>query len=127
MAVTLLGNIAAGQQGIVSAELGCNVEKITITVKPEINQKYPRIDGQTAGKVVGDPEGTLSITGETLDITTASSLFVIGAITAFVPVNSTNFFGRSAGGWYFNSGTMDIDRSTLRKFTAEFDSNYNLA
>ncbi len=127
MAIALLGNIAAGSQGVPSAELGCNIEKITITVKPEINQKYPRIDGQIAGKVVGDPEGTLSMSGETLDITTASSLFVIGAITAFVPVNSTNFFGRSAGGWYFESGTMDIDRSTLRKFSAEFSSNFNFA
>ncbi len=127
MAVTLLGNIAAGQQGIVSAELGCNVEKITITVKPEIKQKYPRIDGQIAGMVVGDPERTVSFSGETLDITTASSMFVIGAITAFVPANSMSAFGATQGGLYFDSGTFDIDRSTLRKFTAEFSSNWNLA
>ncbi len=126
MAIALLGNIAAGSQGVPSAELGCNIEKIAITVKPEINQKYPGIDGQIRGKVVGDPEGTLSMSGETLDITTASSLFVIGAITAFVPVNSTNFFGRSAGGWYFMTGTIDIDRSVLRKFSVEFDSNFNM-
>lgn len=125
--ITLLGNIAAGSQGVPSAELGCNIEKITITVKPEIKQKYPRIDGQIAGMVVGDPEGTMSMSGETLDITTASSQFVIGAVTAFVPVNSTNFYGRSQGGWYFDSGTIDIDRSTLRKFSTEFSSNYNLA
>ncbi len=127
MATTLIGNIAAGSQGVPSAELGANIEKITITVKPEINAKYPGIDGQIRGKVVGDPEGTLSMSGETLDITTASSLFVIGAITAFVPVNSTTFFGRTQGGWYFMTGTIDIDRGTLRKFSVEFDSNYNLA
>lgn len=127
MAIALLGNIAAGSQGVPSAELGCNVEKITITVKPEIKQKYPRIDGQIAGMVVGDPERTVSFSGETLDTTTASSLFVIGAITAFSPVNSMNVFGASQGGLYFDSGTIDIDRSTLRKFTAEFSSNWNLS
>ncbi len=126
MAVQLVF-FASGLWGIASEELGLNCSKFSLTVTPEINEWIPGINGQARGKVVGDPQGELDIEGETLDITTASSLFVHNFYTAFVPVNLTAFFGRSAGGFYRDSGTIDLERNGLRKVTAKYSSRFGVA
>ena len=111
--------------GIASAELGINCAKLSLEVQPEINEWVPNIDNQARGKVVGDPMGKLSIEGEITDITAGALAAVVQ--TAFVPVNSMTFFGRSAGGFYFDRGTIDRERGILRKMTAEFSSRFNVA
>lgn len=128
MAVTIIG-FAGSLWGIPtgSPELGCNVEDFSVEVKPEINEMIPGLDGQCRGLVIGDPEGDLKMSGETQDITTASSVFVATFIAAFVPVNVTAFWGRSAGGWYLQKGTIDRKRKALRKFHVELKSWFNLA
>jgi hypothetical protein len=126
MAVQLV-SFTNGVWGIASEELGINCSKFSVTVSPEINEWIPGINGQARGKVVGDPQGELDIEGETLDITTVSSLFVHNFYTAFVPVNSTTYFGRSAGGFYRDTATVDNERNGLKKVTAKYSSRFAVA
>lgn len=126
MAVQLV-SFANGAWGIASQELGFNCAKFSVTVAPEINEWIPNIDGQSRGKVVGDPMGELDLEGETMDLTTASGIGVATFVAAFVPVNSTNYFGRSAGGWYLDTGTVDRERNGLRKLSAKLSSRFNVA
>lgn len=123
MAVSLV-NLSGFVWGISSAETGVNCESFNLTVKPEINEWVPGIDGQARGKVVGDPEGDLTIEGEY-----SGSTGVLAAVftTAFVPVNSATYFGRSAGGFYLEEGTITNSRSALRKVSAKFASRFNVA
>lgn len=128
MAVTVTGFTGA-VWGIPtgSPELGFNCEQFAVTVQPEIDEPIHGLDGQVRGFVSGDPMGELKMSGETQDITTASSIFVVGFVTAFSPVNTTNYFGRSSGGWYLKKGTITRDRKKLRHVEAELKAFYNLA
>ena len=128
MAVTVTGFTGA-VWGIPtgSPELGFNCETFVMTVQPEIDEPISGQDGQTRGFVSGDPMGELKMSGETQDITTASSIFVTNFVTAFVPVNVTSYFGRSAGGLYLKKGTITRDRKKLRHVEVELKSYFNLA
>lgn len=123
MAVTLV-NLSGFVWGIASDETGINCETFTLQVQPEINEWVPGINGQARGKVVGDPMGELTIEGEY-----AGSTGVLAAVftTAFVPTNSVTFFGRSAGGFYLDEGTVTQSRSALRKVSTKFSSRFAVA
>jgi hypothetical protein len=108
----------------VTAETGINCESFKVSVKPEINEWVPGVDGQATGKVVGDPEGTLTISGEVKG-STGIMAAVVG--TPVVPANSTTYFGRSAGGWYLDEGSVENMRSGLQKMDATFSSKFNVA
>ena len=86
-----------------------------------------RIDGQVDGGAIGDPMGDLKMSGEALDLTTASNVTLVNAYTAFVPVNSTNYFGRSQGGWYLKSGEIKFDRGGWATIDTSHTSHFNLA
>lgn len=128
MAVQLV-SFTNGVWGIAADELGINCAKLSVTYSPEINEWIPGINGQARGKVVGDPQGEMDIEGETLDVTTASSLFVHNFYTAFVPVNAAllALFGRSAGGWYRDTATVDLERNGLKKVSAKYSSRFAVA
>lgn len=123
MSVQLV-NLSGFSWGITSDELGINCAKLTLEVEPEINEWVPGIQGQARGKVVGDPMGKLAMEGEITDVSVGAMAAVVQ--TAFVPVNPMNFFGRSAGGFYFDRGTVDRERGILRKMTADFSSRFNV-
>lgn len=120
----VLVNLEGFQRGIDEDEVGINCEKFTVEVEPEINEWLPGITGQARGKAVGDPMGKLSIEGE---IYAATGVMASVAQTAFVPVNTTTYFGRSAGGWYLDRGTVDADRSGWKKVSTEHSSRFNVA
>ena len=123
MSVALV-NLSGFVWGVPSAETGINCESFKVEVEPEVNEWVPGIDGQATGKVVGDPMGKLDITGEY-----KGSTGVLAAVfgTAFVPTNSTTYFGRSAGGWYLDRGSVENMRSGLKKVDTSFSSRFNVA
>lgn len=125
MALTLIPSNLGLQRGFNgNAELGINAESFKLTVTPEIDDYLPGIDGQAICNAIGDPMGELEIDGEY-----RSSAGVIAAsfIAAFVPVNSTTYWGRSAGGFYLKSGELSIGRSEWKKVATKFSSRFNIA
>lgn len=123
MAVTLV-NLSGFVWSIASAETGLNCAKFDVEVEPEINEWVPNIDGQARGKVVGDPMGKLSIEGEISS--TNTGLMAATFTTAFIPVNSANYFGRTQGGWYSDRLKISLERGVLVKASGEFTSHYNV-
>jgi hypothetical protein len=117
-------NLTGYQRGIEADETGINISKFTLEVEPEINDWLPGKDGQARGKAVGDPMGKLTVEGE--HNTTLAGIMVVVATTAFVPGNDVTYFGRSAGGFYFDRGTVDQERDGWRKATVEFSSRFNV-
>lgn len=123
MAVTLI-NLSGFAWSIASNETGINAAKIDLEIEPEINEWVPGIDGQARGKVVGDPMGKLTIEGETSS--TNSGIMAATFVSAFVPVNSMSFFGRTQGGFYPDRFNLARERGVLQKVTGEFSSRFNV-
>lgn len=124
MALTLV-NLSGFQRGVASDEAGINIESFAVEVSPEVNEWLPGKTGEARGKAVGAPQGKLTFSGEIFDISLG-----IGAAsfsTAFVPVNTTAYLGRSAGGWYLNSGTVSSDRAGWKSISAEAESRAGVA
>lgn len=122
-ALTLV-NLTGFQRGIESDETGINVSRFSVEVEPEINEWLPGKDGQARGKAVGDPMGKLTIEGE---VSGANGVMAAVFTTAFVPTNDVTYFGRSAGGFYLDRGTVDQERDGWRKVSTEFSSRFNVA
>lgn len=127
MAIQLIGSASTAQYSIPSNELGCRISEFSITVTPEVDLPLMRIDNQVDGAAIGDPMGDLNMSGETLDLTTAGNVTLVNMYTAFVPVNTTNYFGRSAGGWYLKSGGIKKSRGAWQTFDTNHKSHFNLA
>lgn len=117
-------NLTGYQRGITSEEVGINVRKFSLEIEPEINEWLNGISGQATGKAVGDPMGKLSIEGE---IKGSTGVMAATFTTAFVPVNTTTYFGRSAGGFYLDRATVDQEREGWKSLSAEFSSRFNVA
>ena len=127
MAIQLIGAASAAKWSIASNELGFRLSSFELTVSPEVDVPLLRIDGQVDGGAIGDPKGELKMSGEALDLTTASNVTLINAYTAFVPVNVANYFGRSAGGFYLKSGSIKFDRGGWATIDTSHTSHFNLA
>lgn len=123
MSLTLI-NLSGFQRGVSTNETGINCSKFSLEIEPEINDWLPGIDGQARGKAVGDPMGKLTIEGE---ISGATGVMAAAMTTAFVPANTTTYFGRSAGGFYLDRATVDQERDGWKKVSAEFGSRFNVA
>lgn len=123
MALTLI-SLSGFVRGIASEEVGINCSKFSLEVEPEINEWLAGIDGQATGKAVGDPMGKLAIEGE---ISGSTGVMAAAFITAFVPVNSTTYFGRSAGGFYLDRATVDNSRDGWKSVSVEFSSRFGVA
>lgn len=125
MAVTLI-SLSGFSWSIATAETGCNVAKLDYEAQPEINEWVSGINGEAIGKVVGDPMGKLSLEGETSS--TNTGVMAVIFTTAFIPANAALFalFGRSAGGWYADSGKLNIERGVLQKIALEFSSRFQV-
>lgn len=124
MALTLV-NLSGFQRGVASNEAGININRFSIEISPEINDWLPGKDGQARGKAVGDPMGKLTLEGEIFDVSVG--IMAASFIAAFAPVNTTAFFGRSAGGFYLDRGTVTQDRSGWRDANAELESRFGVA
>lgn len=127
MAVQLIGAASQAKWSIQYNELGFRLSSFSLTVTPEIDVPLLNIAGQVDGAAIGDPMGDLKMSGEALDLTTAGNVTLVNAYTAFVPVNSTNYFGRSAGGFYLKSGEIKFDRGGWANIDTNHKSHYNLA
>lgn len=123
MAITLI-NLSGFQRGILSNEVGINCSKFSVVIEPEVNEWLLGITGQARGKAVGDPMSTLSIEGE---ISGATGVMAATFVTAFIPVNVTSYFGRSAGGYYMDKATVDQERTGWLNVNAEYSSKFNVA
>lgn len=118
--INLSGSTSA-YRGIQSNETGINCSKFSLELSPAVNDKLMGITGEPIARAQSAvPSGKLTIEGEIL-LSTGVMAAVFG--TAFVPTNSTNYFGRSAGGFYLNSATVDKGRDDWNKVTAEFESD----
>lgn len=122
--ITLIGVTAPTQRGIASAEAGVNASKFSLEIEPEINDWLPGITGEAIGKAVGSPMGRLTIEGE---ITAATGIMAALTTTVFVPTNTVNYFGRTAGGFYLSRATVDQDRDGWKRLSAEFESRFGVA
>jgi len=120
MALTLI-NLSGFQRGVASDELGINIESFSVEVSPEVNEWLPGKTGEARGKAISAiPQGKLTFNGEISDISAGIGAATFG--TAFVPVNTTAYLGRSAGGWYLNTVTVGQDRSGWKTISAEAES-----
>ncbi len=125
MALTLIPSNLGLQRGFNgTVELGINGDTFRTTVTPEIDDYLPGPDGQALCNAVGDPQGELEITGEY-----RSNAGPVAAtfVTAFSPVNSTTYFGRTQGGWYLKSGEVSIGRSEWKRVSTRFMSKFGIA
>lgn len=125
MSLTLVpSNLGLQFSFVATGETGINVESLKVDVKPEIDEYLNGIDGQAVCNAVGDPMGDLAISGE---FKSATGVLAAVFVTAFVPTNSTTYFGRSAGGWYLKEGSIDIGRNSWKKVDTKFSSRFNIA
>ena len=83
---------------------------------------FPALTGKRAARLSATRRAN-----STLKARRWTSLFVHNFYTAFVPVNSTTYFGRSAGGFYRDTGTVDNERNGLKKVTAKYSSRFAVA
>jgi hypothetical protein len=119
-ALTLIGVSSPTYRGVNTAETGINCSRFSLEVEPEVNDWLPGITGEAIGKAVSTiPMGRLTIEGE---ITGSTGVMAAVFGTAFVPANSVTRFGRSAGGFYMNRATTDIDRDGWNRVSCEFES-----
>ncbi len=125
MSLTLIPSNLGLQRGFNGvSESGINAESFRVTVTPQVDDYLEGIDGQPICNAVGDPQGELEITGE---FRSSAGSVAASFITAFVPSNSTNYFGRTQGGWYLKSGEAAIGRSEWKKITTRFMSKFGIA
>lgn len=125
MALSYVG-ITGYYRGVQSAEVGINCDTFSLTIEPEIMDYLNGIDGQAIGFALGNPKGELSIEGE-FNATTLAGVMLAVSGTAFVPVNSTTFFGRSQGGFYLTSAEVNKSREGWNKVSAKFSSRWGIA
>lgn len=126
MAYQLIGAASAAKWSITSNELGFRLSSFELTVSPEFDVPLLKIDNHQDGAAIGDPQGELKMSGEALDLTTVGNVTLVNAYTAFVPVNITSYFGRSAGGWYFKSGSIKFSRGGWADIDTSHSSKFNL-
>lgn len=127
MGISLIGAASAAKWSIANDELGFRISSFSLTVTPEIDAPLLNIAGQVDGGAIGDPMGELKMSGEALDLTTSDNVTLVNFHTAFVPVNSTNYFGRSAGGFYLKSGDIKFTRGAWADIETVHKSHFNLA
>lgn len=127
MAIQLIGAASTAKYAVPLAELGFSISSLKITVSPEVDTPLMRNDGHQDGAAIGDPQGELSMSGEARDLTAGGNVTLVNAYTAFAPVNATNYFGRSQGGWYFKSGSINFDRGGWATIDTTHSSKFNLA
>ncbi len=123
MSVTLVPSSLGFGWGTPTTETGINVDKFTLTVKPEIDEFLPGPDGEAICMAIGDPMGDLDISGE---IKGNSGVMAATFTTAFVPSNNVNAFGRTQGGFYLKEGERDYSRGTWNKANTKFSSRWNI-
>ncbi len=125
MALTLVPSNLGLQRGFNgTVELGINSQSFRLTVTPEIDDYLNGPDGQALCNAIGDPQGDLEITGE---YRSNAGAIAASFITAFSPVNSTNYWGRSQGGFYLKSGELEISATGWKSVTTRFMSKFNIA
>jgi len=125
MSLTLVPSNLGLQRGFNgTVELGINSDTFRVTVTPEVDDYLPGPDGMAICNAIGDPQGELEITGE---YRSNAGAIAASFITAFTPVNSTNYWGRTQGGWYLKSGEAEIGRTQWRTITTRFMSKFNIA
>lgn len=125
MSLTLVPSNLGLQRGFAgTVELGINSDTFRATITPEIDDYLPGPDGQSICNAVGDPQGELEINGE---YTSNAGMIAASFVTAFTPQNSTNYWGRSQGGWYLKSGELSIGRSEWKRANCRFMSKFNIA
>lgn len=113
-------NLSGFQFGISNNESNINCAEFSVEVEPEYKEFLMNIVGASRGFAFGDPAGKLTLVGEISS--TGGSFFTAGFGTAFVPSNTSNYFGRSAGGWYLDRGTISQKRNGWWDVNAEFSS-----
>lgn len=118
--LTLIGVTSPSFRGVNVAEVGINCSKFSLECEPEVNDWLAGITGEAIGKAVSAiPMGRLTIEGE---ITGSTGIMAASFGTAMVPANSVTRFGRSAGGFYMNRATTDVDRDGWNRVSCEFES-----
>lgn len=116
-------NLSGFQRGIAEDETAINCRQFSVTVAPEFKDKLQGITGMVRGFAVADPMGTLNMEGE---IHGNTGIMAATFAAAFNPVNEDGYFGRSSGGWYLDTGTVEETREGWLSLTAELSSNFNV-
>jgi len=122
MAATLV-SLSGFTRGISSDESGINIESLDVSSRPEFKDFVNGKDGLVRGFAVGDVMSEITISGEVLS---TAGIMNIAIGTAFVPTNSVNNFGQSAGGCYPDSVSLTQSRDGFKKVSAQFTRNANV-
>lgn len=118
--VNISGTGTTYQRGIAAEEVSVNIREFKTVVEPEYKELLPNKVNEIRGFAVGAMKKTVTISGEV-----GGSTGVMAAVTttAFVPGNSSAYFGAPTTGLYLDSGEVTESRDGWKDVTATFTAH----
>lgn len=119
-------NLTGFLPGVAADETGINVARFKTDVEPEFRYVVPGKNGAGRGFVAAPMKKTVTIEGE---VTGNTGVMAAVLATAFVPSNSSAYFGAPTTGLYLTKGGVEEDREQgkLTTVSAEFEALAGIA
>lgn len=112
--VTVVGGTSLPQWGVAMDESGINIESFKSSVKPQFIETLGNKQNVTRSVAYAPMELEVTMSGEILGSSlTGVMATVVG--TAFVPANSSTYFGAPTTGLYFEGGDVTEGRNSWKK------------
>jgi hypothetical protein len=118
MAVTLI-NLTGAAWGIASDETGVNIREFKCTVEPEFIEHLPGKTNEVRGSAIAAMKLTVDISGEYMG---ATGVLAATSIVAFVPTNSTAYWGAPTTGLLLTRGELTLARDGWKDVVTSFES-----
>ena len=121
-----LTNLTGFLPGVAADETSINIKTFKTAVEPEFRNVVPGKNGAGRGFVAAPMKKNVTIDGEV-----TGALGVMAAVlgTAFVPANSSAYFGAPTTGLYLLKGEVEESREqgALTSMSAEFEALAGIA
>jgi hypothetical protein len=118
-AITLV-NLSGFVWGIASDETAVNIRRFRCAVEPEFKTFLP--DKQNAARGFAVAPMKLDVDME-FEISGSTGIMAAVPATAFVPVNSTAYFGAPTTGLYLNRGEVELKRDGFKDGSASLSAH----
>jgi len=117
----LLTNLTGFLPGVQADEGGINIKSFKTAVEPEFSNVIPGKNGAGRGRVQAPMKKNVTIDGE---VTGSTGVMAAVLGTAFVPANSSAYFGAPTTGLYLQKGDVEESRESgaLVAMSAEFEA-----
>lgn len=122
----ILTNLTGFKPGVQEDETGINIKSFKTVVEPEFNNVVPGKNGAGRGRVQAPMKKNVTIEG---DVTGSTGAMAVVLGTAFVPANSSAYFGAPTTGLYLQKGEVEESREqgALVGMNAEFEALAGIA